>query len=251
MIEIRDPLDPRLADYRDLRARRTPSARSAPEHVVIEGRLALERCLLGPLRLRSVLMTPARARSLASLRGRLPPDVPSYVAGRDVLEQLTGFDVHRGVLASASRPAALGASDLWGAHGRIVVLEGLTDLENVGAAFRVAAGLGFGGVLLDHRCADPLLRRCVRVSLGWATVLPHARSSDLQADLAAMAHAGFRNVALTPAADAVPVDRALAEGMLEDPLALLVGSEGTGLTEETLGAAGHQPRCRWHPEPTR
>ena len=246
-VRITDPGDPRLWDYRNLRTGTGATESAAPRrpesalgHVVVEGHLALRRCLEGPLRLRSVLMTPARASSLADLRGRLDGDTPVYVADRGVLAELTGFDVHRGVLASADRPEPLDPASLREQYRRIVVLEGLSDLENVGAAFRVAAALGLDAVLLGPGCADPLYRRCVRVSLGWSTVLPHARSQDLVSDLAGLAAAGFSTVALTPGAGALAVDRAANAGVLDDPVALVVGAEGPGLTEQAMAAAGHR-----------
>ncbi|MCZ7628385.1 MAG: hypothetical protein M5U19_04695 [Microthrixaceae bacterium] len=116
-----------------------------------------------------------------------------------MLAELTGFDAHRGVLASADRPGALDPAELLVGHRRFVFLEGLSDLENLGATFRVAAALGFDAVLLDDRCADPLYRRCVRVSLGWSTVVPHARFPGTAEGMAALSAAGVATVALTPA----------------------------------------------------
>lgn len=236
-----DPDDPRLADYRCLRPVGGTRRRERNEHtVIIEGHLALLRATRGPLRLRSVVMTPERARSLTRLRAVIPTSVPLYLAERKVLTEVTGFDVHRGVLASAERPAEADPAALLTRHNRIVLLEGLSDLENVGATFRVAAALGLGAVLLDDRCADPLYRRCVRVSLGWSTVVPHARFPSTTAGLAAGSAAGIRSVALTPGPGAVPVDRAAAAGWLNDPVLLLVGSEGTGLAASTIEAADHR-----------
>lgn len=157
-----------------------------------------------------------------------------------MLAEVAGFDVHRGVLASAERPPAADPAEVLSRHRRMVLLEGLTDLENVGAAFRVAAALGIGAVLLDDRCADPLYRRCVRVSLGWSTVVPHARFPSTTAALDAGGVIGVRSVALTPAPDAVPVDRAAVEGLFDEPVLLLVGSEGSGLAPSTIEAADHR-----------
>lgn len=184
-------------------------------------------------------MTPGRARSLPLLRAAISPEVPLYVLEQEVLTELTGFDAHRGVLASADRPQATEPAELLSRHRRLVFLEGLSDLENLGAAFRVAAALGLDAILLDHRCADPLYRRCIRVSLGWSTVLPHARFPSTTAGLAALSAAGVRTVALTPAPHAIAVDHAVALGHLDDPVALMVGSEGSGLTEAALAAADH------------
>ncbi len=250
---VSDPQDERLRDYRDLRTgsrrdrrtgsrrdRRTGSRESARSHVVIEGRLALERALSGPLVMRSVLVTPSRAKSLRPVLEHLPAGTDLLVADRDTLAVLTGFDVHRGVLASANRPSPADAAELLARHTRVVILEGLTDLENVGAVFRVAAAMNVGAVLMDDRCADPLYRRCVRVSLGWSTVIPHARLGQLPEGLDLLATAGHRSVALTPGPDAVPVDTAARNGLLDDPMALVVGAEGPGLTPATIDAATHR-----------
>jgi len=239
---LEDPEDPRFDDYRDLRRPRGAGRRREGDldHVVIEGHLALDRAARGPLRLRSVLVTPAREASLHAQLADLPRGVEVHVAERDVLAAVTGFDAHRGVLASADRPPPADPAHLLAAHRRVVVLEGLTDLENVGAVFRVAAALGLGAVLLDDRGADPLYRRCVRVSLGWSTVIPHARLGPLPEGLGLLRASGHRTVALTPAAGSMPVDEAAASGALDDPVALLVGAEGPGLTEAALAAAGHR-----------
>ena len=243
IVQIHSPADPRVSDYLHLkgadRRRPDPFGRGggSPPPVIIEGHLALRRALKGPLELNSVLMTPARAESLGDLRALLDPGVPVLVADRDVLAELTGFDVHRGVLASAVRPTVIEPNQLLGANRRVAVLEGLTDLENVGAVFRVAAALGIGGVLLDDRCADPLYRRCVRVSLGWSTVLPHARVRHHDDLVTTLHEAGFTAVALTPSPRAVAVHRAADDGLLDEPVGLLVGSEGPGLEAETIAAA--------------
>ncbi len=252
-VELIDhPEDPRLDDYRNLR-RPKPGGSGGGQgdqqvreaklgHVVIEGHVALERALAGPLELRSMLLTPSRARTLTSLTASVGSNVPLYVGDRGLLEAVTGFDVHRGVLASANRPAPIGAATMLKGLRRVVILEALTDLENLGAVFRVAAALGLQGVLLDERCPDPLYRRCIRVSMGWSTVIPHARIGSLPGGLSLLDEFGLRTVALTPRSEATSVDRAASQHILDDPIALIVGSEGPGLTEATLAAVGHSVR---------
>lgn len=238
-----DPGDPRLADYRDLRS--LPGRNSADARrgvVVVEGRLALERVLDGGPSLRSVLLTPTKARSLAQLVESLPAGVGVFVAERDVLRATTGVDVHRGVLASARRPDPTRAADLLTLCRRVAVLVGLNDGENLGAAFRTVASLGIDGVLVDPTCSDPLSRRAVRVSLGWSAVLPHARLDDGADVIAVLRYAGLRSVALTPAGDAVAVDRAAAQGDLDEPVALIVGPEGPGLDGELIERADRRVR---------
>jgi tRNA G18 (ribose-2'-O)-methylase SpoU len=236
---VADPADPRLDPYRDLRAAPDGTRRREKHlgHVVIEGRLALERALQGPLEVDSVLVASNRVDALRDMMRTLPARTQLLTAAPQLVEEVTGFDVHRGVLASAPRPRPEEPAGLLGRSRRVVVLEGLTDLENTGAVFRVAAALGLDGVLLDGRCADPLYRRCIRVSLGWSTVVPHARAEG-GTDPAELARAaGLRTVALTPATGAVPVDAAAGDGMLAEPFALLVGAEGAGLDPGTIESA--------------
>ncbi len=241
---VEDPEDPRLADYRhlnDATARRAVLEGADP-CVVVEGVLALERVLAGGPPLRSVLVTPPRAASLAELLGSVPEAVPVLVAGREVLRDVAGFDVHRGVLASASRPEVPEPAALLRRARRVVVGEALNDHENLGALFRNAAATGVDAVLLDDRSADPWYRRAVRVSLGWAAVLPHARLGPLPAGYDVLRDHGFRVVALTPSAGAVAVDRAADAGLLDDRVALVVGAEGPGLTEAAISGADERVR---------
>jgi tRNA G18 (ribose-2'-O)-methylase SpoU len=238
--DVTDPGDPRLADYRDLTdaaSRRAVEVDGGDGCIIVEGVLALERVLAGGPALRSVLVTPPRRVSLAPLLARVPPSVPILVAERAVLRDVTGFDVHRGVLASAERRPPPSADDVLGAARRIVVTEGLNDHENLGSLFRNAAATGLDAVLLDDRSADPWYRRSVRVSLGWAAVLPHARLGPLPAGYDALRTHGFRVVALTPAPHAVAVDRAADDGLLDDPVALVVGAEGPGLGDGAVSGA--------------
>ncbi len=115
-------------------------------------------------------------------------------------------------------------------------MEGVSDNENVGALFRSAAALGLQAVLLDGACTDPLYRRSIRVSSGWTLRLPFARAATTTELLELLAAAGIRSVALTPSDGAVDVDRAAAAGLLDDPVALVVGAEGPGLSPATIAA---------------
>ena len=238
-ILIDDAEDPRLADYRHLTdaAARAAVEAGADGCCIIEGVVALDRVLAAGVALRSVLVTPARAESSGPLLGRVPVDVPVLVAPRELLADVTGFDVHRGVLASASRGPERSVAGLLGTARRVVVTEGINDHENLGSLFRNAAGTGVDAVLLDDRSADPLYRRSIRVSLGWAAVLPHARIGPLPEAFTALREAGFRVVALTPDAGAVPVDDAARSGLLDDRVALVVGAEGPGLTAAARSGA--------------
>lgn len=242
MLHVEDPTDPRLDDYRhlnDAAARRAMDAEGAPHGVVIiEGTVALEQLLSSELQVRSVLLSPTRA---AALSNHLTGVDTVYVAAREVLAAVAGFDVHRGVLAAAARPApadpaaVIGAAVV-GSSQRLVVLEGLSDNENVGAVFRNAAALGIDAVLLDGACTDPLYRRSIRVSSGWTLRLPFARASSSAELLALLGAAGVRTLALTPAPEAVPVDAAADRGLFDGPVAFVIGAEGPGLSAATIAA---------------
>jgi tRNA G18 (ribose-2'-O)-methylase SpoU len=153
-----------------------------------------------------------------------------------VLARVCGYDVHRGVLAAADRPAPRTADEVIAGVGTVLVAEAVNDNENIGSLFRNAAALGVGAVLLDPACADPLYRRSIRVSSGWSMRLPHARVPDTAAALGALARAGVRTVALTPQPDALAVHDAAGSGVLAEPLALVVGAEGPGLSPATLAS---------------
>jgi tRNA G18 (ribose-2'-O)-methylase SpoU len=240
VLHVEDPTDPRLDDYRhlnDAAARRAADPEGAPHGVVVvEGAVALEQLLSSELQVRSVLLSPTRA---AALSDRLTGVDTVYVAAREVLTAVAGFDVHRGVLAAAARPApadpaaVIGAAVV-GSSQRLVVLEGLSDNENVGAVFRNAAALGLDAVLLDGACTDPLYRRSIRVSSGWTLRLPFARASSSAELLALLGAAGVRTLALTPAPEAVPVDAAADRGLFDGAVAFVVGAEGPGLSAATI-----------------
>lgn len=244
---VDDAGDPRLDDYRDLQGHGGGRHDERRGVVVVEGRLAVQQVLRSGPPLRSVLVTPARAAALDTWDPAPPAEVPVLVAGRDVLERACGFDVHRGVLAAAPRPAARTPAALLARARRVAVLVGLNDAENLGAAFRTAAALGLDGVVVDDRCADPWSRRAVRVSQGWSVALPHARLREGGSPTGVLRAAGVRSVALTPGSDAVAVDGAAAAGVLAEPFALLVGAEGPGLPTDVLDDADARVRIPMSP----
>ncbi|UDY36213.1 TrmH family RNA methyltransferase [Dermatobacter hominis] len=240
MERIEDPADPRLADYHHLNDAAARAAAGRDEGVeactIVEGAVALRVVLDRGVPLRSVLLTLSKAAALEAALDGLH-GVPVYVADREVLAGVVGFDLHRGVLASAVRPAPAEPTDVLRGCRRVVVAEALNDHENLGALFRNAAALGVEAVVLDDRTADPLYRRSVRVSSGWAAVLPHSRVGPLPGGYEPLRAAGFRIVALTPAAGALDVDRAADDGLLSDPVALVVGAEGPGLSAAAIEGA--------------
>lgn len=237
-VTLTDPADPRFDDYRDLR--RTPGRAergTVPHTVVAEGALAVGRLFTSRYPVRSVLTTPNKVGAAEDA----PAGTTVLVADRDLLAEVCGFDVHRGVLAAADRLPEPTVDEVLAAR-RVAVVEGVGDHENLGALFRTAAALGVGGVLLDDRCADPLYRRSVRVSLGWSLHVPWCRVGPLPQTLPLLRSAGFTSVALTPAPGAVDVDTAAGSGLLDGRVALVLGAEGPGLTGATLAAADHQVR---------
>jgi tRNA G18 (ribose-2'-O)-methylase SpoU len=235
LIPIADPADPRLADYvrlRDVNLRKSLEA----EHglFMAEGEKVIRRAILTGYPVRSLLMARRWVEPLADVLG----DVPVYVVDDAVAEAVTGFPVHRGALASMERlPLPPVASVVAGVH-RILVLEDLVDHGNVGAIFRCAAALGVEAVVLSPRCADPLYRRSVKVSMGAVFALPYARMTDWHAGLDELRTAGFTLLALTPDQTATPIGKA----PLGERVALMLGAEGDGLSSRWLRAAD-EPVC--------
>jgi tRNA G18 (ribose-2'-O)-methylase SpoU len=231
LVPIDDPDDERVADYVRLT---DAELRRRGDVFLCEGVLVIRRAIETGTELRSLLVTPER---LEHLRDDLTGlDLPIYVVEQPVMNAVTGFNIHRGAIAAATRPTPRPLDELL-ARPTVAVLEGVNDVENLGAIFRNAAAFGIGAVLLDDTTADPLYRRSVRVSLGHVLAVPHHRL-EWPGDLDRIRASGFELVALTPDPGAEPI-AAL------DPLgkvALLLGAEGPGLTPATLAAADRRVR---------
>lgn len=220
--EVTDADDPRLADYRDLRHGRP----SGIGPVIVESLLGVEALATAGLTIRSVLVTPKKLERLPPL----PDETPILVAELPVQRATVGFELHRGVVASAERPPPLDPAAIIAGARRVVVAERLSDLENLGSLFRNARAFGADAVLLDPETADPLGRRPVRVSMGHVLHVPFARLQPWPAALELVRAEGLTIVALTPGGDA-HLDE------LPERVALLVGAEGPGLTDNALAAA--------------
>ena len=233
VIEIEDPEDPRLADYRDLRDVQLRKSFEAEHGLFLaEGEKVVRRAVEAGHTPRSFLMAPRWLDGLADVLGTT--GAPCFVLAESLAEEVTGFHVHRGALASLERrPLPTVASVLSGARS-VLVLEDLVDHTNVGAVFRSAAALGFDAVLLAPRCADPLYRRSIKVAMGAVFALPWTRLPDWASALDEVASAGFTTVALTLAEDALPIEESVA-GL--DKVALVLGSEGHGLSPQWQSAA--------------
>jgi tRNA G18 (ribose-2'-O)-methylase SpoU len=223
--------DPRVADYRNVRE---SHLRLRNGLFLTEGRLNVKRLItVSPYRTRSVFVSEAARESLESALARLAPDTPVYVAPQPLLCAVVGYPMHRGCLAVAERgdepelASFLASADL----RTVVVLEDVSNPENVGSIFRNALALGADAVVLTRGCVDPLYRRVIRVSMGASLRLPFARAHDGGTALDALEHAGFTSVALTTDARAVPLARS---GATPRRVALWFGSEGFGLSAAVL-----------------
>jgi tRNA G18 (ribose-2'-O)-methylase SpoU len=239
VVEVDDADDPRLADYRSLTdvALRT---RIEPPHglFIAEGALVIERALAAGYLLRSSLMSPQWLdRTAASLR---TSDAPVYLGSEALLHSVTGFHVHRGALAAVHRRPLREFAELLTSCRRLVVIEDIVNHTNLGAIFRAAAALGMDGVVLSPESADPLYRRSVRVSMGAVFGVPYARAPDWPAAIAELQSHGFRVLALTPAVDAVALDRLDYDA--ESPVAVLLGTEGEGLSARAAALADERVR---------
>jgi tRNA G18 (ribose-2'-O)-methylase SpoU len=198
---------------------------------IAEGELVLRRALRAGYPPRSFLVDAKRVDQLADV----PAGAPVYAASQDVLEEATGFHVHRGVLASFHRRPLPSVAEVLAPARRVAILEDVNNHTNLGAIFRGAAALGVDGVLLSPSCADPLYRRSVRVSMGEVFAVPYARLEPWPGGLAEVRAAGFTVLALTPAGDAVPLQE-LDDAARARP-AMLLGAEGAGLSRAALAAS--------------
>lgn len=226
LVEIASADDPRLGDYRDLRDVELRKALEAEHGLFLaEGEKVVRRAVEAGYDARSFLMAPRWLEGLADVLDR--SDAPCYVIDEALAEEVTGFHVHRGALASLRRRPLPAVDDVLAGARSVLVLEDLVDHTNVGAILRSGAALGFDAVLLAPRCADPLYRRAIKVAMGAVFSLPWTRLPDWYDALPALTERGFTTVALTLAPDAVPIEEAVT-GV--DKVALVLGSEGHGLS---------------------
>lgn len=234
LIEVTDPSDPRLHDYSGLTDVELRKVREPAEGLFLaEGEKVIRRALAAGYPMRSTLLSPKWVEAMRPLIDAV--DAPVYVGGEPLLEAVTGFHVHRGALASMQRIAVPEAGSVLAKARRVVVMEDIVNHTNLGAIFRSAAALGMDAAVLTPSCADPLYRRSVRVSMGTVFALPYARLDSWPGGLATLAEHGFRTIALTPGPTAIDL-RDLRFGP-EEKVALLLGTEGDGLSDPALAAA--------------
>jgi tRNA G18 (ribose-2'-O)-methylase SpoU len=252
VLTIEDPEDPRLADYREIR---DAERRRRDGTFIAEGRQVVRRLLsAGRYRVRSALVTPPALHALGDALAAA--GVPAYLVRQDIVEAVVGMEFHHGCLAAGERGAEPTAEAVLAEtlRPRLVVLEGLGDSSNVGALFRNALAFGVGAVFLAPGTADPLYRKAIRVSSGATVAMPFARFADWPRGLERLRDAGYTVVALTPRAEAVDIDELGNGGELGNGrplparLALLLGTEGRGLSDEALAAADLHVRIPMAPE---
>ena len=247
---VTDVTDPRLADYARLTDMELRThLESAQGLFIAEGTKVISRAAAAGYPVRSVLLAERRLGDLPALLPALASaDAPVYVVPDETAERLTGYRVHRGALASLYRKPLPEAAALAAASRRVIVLEDLVDHANVGAIFRCAAALGVDAVFLSPRCADPLYRRAVKVSMGAVFAIPYARMTGWYDGLAGLRAVGFRLLALTPDQVATPIGAAVAgQRTAQEKIALLLGTEGDGLSSRWLHEADQAVRIPMHP----
>lgn len=253
---LSDPADPRLDDFRDLNhSDNRPDLPGGKGLVIAEGPLVIGRLLKSRFPVRSLIGFPAKLESFLSdpAVAELVADIPVYSIDREVLAQVAGFDMHRGLLAAADRVAEMTIAQAIEGAKTVAVLEGVGDHENIGSMFRNAAGMGVDAILFGNGCADPLYRRVVRVSMGHVLRTPFAhfegKYTTWQRGLAQLVDASYHLVSLTPDEKAVHLADAMVDedGAPYEKVALLVGAEGPGLTEHAMRATHVRARIPMAP----
>lgn len=242
-VRITDPDDPRVADFRTLR---DPELRKRYENergvFIAEGPNVVRELLTSRYPTRSVLVDERRLDDLADdLTER---DLDLYVVTRDLLYDIVAFRMHQGAVACGSRLPPQEPAEVVAGARRVLVLDAMNDHENMGAVFRTARAFGVDAVLLGPRSADPLYRRCVRVSMGHVLHVPFAPLPELPGGYDVLRAAGLTTVALTPAPDAVD----LADVDPTQPLALVLGAEGPGLDPDASAGADIRARIPIDPD---
>lgn len=236
-VEIDDPSDERLDDFRGLKfPDRRMLTEGAGGFFIAEGSLVVRRmfeCGLAA-NVRSVVTHHTQRPQLADILDAAV--APTYIVSPALLKAVVGFDLHRGVVASLDRPEPRTTESILADPSirTILALEALNDFENLGSIFRSAAGLGADAILLCPQCADPLYRRCVRVSMGNVVGVPYAVTEPWPQAIATMQAAGFRVLAFTPSGT-TPLKSVTRTP--EDRIVIALGAEGPGLSSEALTQA--------------
>lgn len=234
VVRLESAADPRVADYVALSdaalRQRTDPGRGL---YIAESSKVLRRALAAGHEPRSFFLAEKWLEGLSDVL-QAHPDIPAFVGAPGVLEEITGFHLHRGALAAMNRPQPLPMADVVAGARRVVLLEDIVDHTNLGAIFRSAAALGVDAVLVSPRCADPLYRRSIRVSMGGVFQVPWARLAEWDKALEALRRDGFTMAAMELTDSARAIDEVAAENI--DRLALVLGTEGAGVSAATLAA---------------
>ncbi len=241
-VMIDDWSDPRVAVYAGLRdaERRIDRLGRQAGHFIAEGEGVVRVLVASPYRVRSVLVTPRRLETVADALEALEPGTPVYVVEQPLMNRLVGFNIHRGILAIGDRGPEHSPESLIATSRTLVMLENLSNHDNVGGIFRSVAALAPGAaVLLSPGCCDPLYRKSIRVSMGRALTVPFARAHDWPFGLKSVRAAGFEVIALTPSPGAEPIDRVQTG---PGRIAMLLGAEGEGLSAGALELADRSVR---------
>jgi len=234
VIPIADLADPRLSDYAHLTDVALKKSRGSEHGLYLaESLIVFERALRAGHEPRSVLALGGSIDDVLELVG--DRDIPIFTGPGDLLEELTGYVLHRGIIASMHRPQLPTVSSLLATAKRVIVLENVADPTNVGAIFRSVAAIGADAVFVTPRCSDPFYRRAIRVSMGTVLQVPWTRIGDWDVAGPQFAEAGFHLAALSLSDDSVTL-REFAD-TAPDRVALVLGAEGDGLTPEALDAA--------------
>lgn len=235
--------DPRIGDFADVGHHDRLRAHG---RFVAEGRLVVRRLIeAGRFPIESVVVTPAALNQLEEIL--VGGNFPVRVCPPELLRQITGFNFHRGCLALARRPAAQPPLEQFAGARRLLALEGIGNPDNMGGLFRVAVAFGAAGVVLGPACADPFYRKTIRTSMGAVLRVPLTSAGRWPGDLERVRAAGTLIVALTPDTRATPLRDLAAELDLDARLALMVGAEGPGLTQDALRAADRLARIPMSP----
>jgi tRNA G18 (ribose-2'-O)-methylase SpoU len=226
--------DPRVSDYTTLTDVHLRKLREPAEGMYIaESSRVLRRALAAGHQPRSFFLAEKWLEDLRDVF-EAHPDVPVFIGRAALLEEITGFHLHRGAMAAMHRPAPVPLTELLATAQRVAVLEDIVDHTNVGAIFRSAAALGVDAVLVSPRCGDPLYRRSVRVSMGTVFQVPWSRLESWPGDLELLKEQGFTVAAMELTDDALDLDEVAARNIPK--LALVLGTEGAGMSPETLAA---------------
>lgn len=254
LIPINDLTDPRLADYADQkessrRAHTQGGTGLPPGLFIAEGEIVVRHLIASSYRVRSVLLTPTRLETIRDALDALPPATPVYLVSQNLMNAVVGFNIHRGILAAADTRTPLDPRDLLQRSRILVILEDLVNHDNIGGIFRSTAALAgtSAAILLTPRCADPMYRKAIRVSMGHVLRVPFATIAPWPDALAEVNAAGFQTIALTPDPGAADITDIAARIPLRSRLALLIGTEGAGLTPAAIAAAHHRVRIPMTP----